>query len=132
MQTDAFDTGIGAVLSQVDEKGKEHPIGFISRQLKDRELRWSTVEKECFSVVWALRKLRPYLYGTHFTVQTDHKPLKWLMNMKGENPKLLRWSISLQGFDFTIEHRPGVQHSNADGLSRMFNRPEQETHPGVD
>ena len=69
---------------------------------------------------WSLKKPRPYLFGTHFRVQTDHRPLRWLMQMKRENPKLLRWSISLQGMDFTVEHRPRTDHANADGLSRFF------------
>ncbi|KAJ1130301.1 hypothetical protein NDU88_008654 [Pleurodeles waltl] len=120
VQTDASEHGIGAVLAQLNEEGQDQPVVFISRRLLPREQRWSAIEREAFAVVWALKKLRPYLFGTHFLVQTDHRPLRWLMQMRGENPKLLRWSISLQGMDFTVEHRPGVDHANADGLSRYF------------
>ncbi|KAJ1140371.1 hypothetical protein NDU88_006726 [Pleurodeles waltl] len=120
VQTDASEHGIGAVLAQLNEEGRDQPVVFISRRLLPREQRWSAIEREAFAVVWALKKLRPYLFGTHFRVQTDHRPLRWLMQMRGENPKLLRWSISLQGMDFTVEHRPGVDHANADGLSRYF------------
>ncbi|KAJ1134269.1 hypothetical protein NDU88_000722 [Pleurodeles waltl] len=120
VQTDASELGVGAVLSQLNSEGQDQPVAFISRRLTPREKRWSAIEREAFAVVWALKKLRPYLFGTHFIVQTDHKPLLWLKQMKGENPKLLRWSISLQGMDYTVEHRPGSTHSNADGLSRYF------------
>ncbi|KAJ1143845.1 hypothetical protein NDU88_010147 [Pleurodeles waltl] len=120
VQTDASEHGIGAVLAQLNEEGRDQPVVFISRRLLPREQRWSAIEREAFAVVWALKKLRPYLFGTHFLVQTDHRPLRWLMQMRGENPKLLRWSISLQGMGFTVEHRPGVDHANADGLSRYF------------
>ncbi|KAJ1184471.1 hypothetical protein NDU88_001277 [Pleurodeles waltl] len=120
VQTDASEHGIGAVLAQLNEEGSDQPVVFISRRLLPREQRWSAIEREAFAVIWVLKKLRPYLFGTHFRVQTDHRPLRWLMQMGGENPKLLRWSISLQGIDFTMEHRPGVDHANADGLSRYF------------
>lgn len=129
VQTDASDKGVGAVLAQLNEKGREHPVAFISRRLLPREQNWSAVEKECFAIVWALRRFRPYLFGAKFVVQTDHKPLKWLMAMKGENPKLLRWSISLQGLDFTVEHKAGLQHGNADGLSRRFIQSDDRSSP---
>ncbi|KAJ1199297.1 hypothetical protein NDU88_003134 [Pleurodeles waltl] len=128
VQTDASEHGIGAVLSQLNEEGLDQPVAFISRRLLPRERRWSAIEREAFAVVWALKKLRPYLFGTHFRVQTDHRPLRWLMQMRGENPKLLRWSISLQGMDFTVEHRPGTEHANADGLSRFFRLSDENSH----
>ncbi|KAJ1159544.1 hypothetical protein NDU88_000051 [Pleurodeles waltl] len=127
VQTDASELGVGAVLSQLNSEGQDQPVAFISRRLTPREKRWSAIEREAFAVVWALKKLRPYLFGTHFIVQTDHKPLLWLKQMKGENPKLLRWSISLQGMDYTVEHRPGSSHSNADGLSRYFHLDNEDS-----
>ncbi|KAJ1142020.1 hypothetical protein NDU88_008348 [Pleurodeles waltl] len=129
VQTDASEHGIGAVLSQTNDDGLDQHVAFISRRLLPREQRWSAIEREAFAVVWSLKKLRPYLFGTHFLVQTDHRPLRWLMQMKGENPKLLRWSISLQGMDFIVDHRPGIAHANADGLSRFFHL-ENEDHLG--
>ncbi|KAJ1117862.1 hypothetical protein NDU88_006058 [Pleurodeles waltl] len=126
VQTDASEEGIGAVLAQVNEEGQDQPVAFISRRLLPREKRWSAIEREAFAVVWSLKKLRPYLFGTHFCVQTDHRPLRWLRQMRGENPKLLRWSISLQGMDFTVEHRPGTAHANADGLSRFFHLADED------
>ncbi|KAJ1206276.1 hypothetical protein NDU88_001685 [Pleurodeles waltl] len=128
VQTDASEHGIGAVLSQLNEEGLDQPVAFISRRLLPRERRWSAIEREAFAVVWALKKLRPYLFGAHFRVQTDHRPLRWLMQMRGENPKLLRWSISLQGMDFMVEHRPGTEHANADGLSRFFRLSDENSH----
>ncbi|KAJ1133341.1 hypothetical protein NDU88_011636 [Pleurodeles waltl] len=127
VQTDASELGVGAVLSQHNSEGQDQPVAFISRRLTPREKRWSAIEREAFAVVWSLKKLRPYLFGTHFIVQTDHKPLLWLKQMKGENPKLLRWSISLQGMDYTVEHRPGSSHSNADGLSRYFHLDNEDS-----
>ncbi|KAJ1133223.1 hypothetical protein NDU88_011520 [Pleurodeles waltl] len=91
VQTDASESGVGAVLSQLNAEGQDQPVAFISRRLTPREKRWSAIEREAFAVDWVLKKLRPYLFGTHFIVQTDHNPRLWLKQMKGENPKLLRW-----------------------------------------
>ena len=77
VQTDASETGVGAVLSQLHE-GEEHPIIFISRKLLPREQKYSTVEKECLAIKWALETLKYYLLGRHFTLVTDHAPLVWM------------------------------------------------------
>ena len=46
LQTDASDCVAGAVLSQIDSDGEEHPVAYISRKLLPPEERYSTVEKE--------------------------------------------------------------------------------------
>jgi phospholipid-translocating ATPase len=45
LQVDASDRGLGAVLSQLDNKGLDHPIMYFSRKLLDRETNYPTVEK---------------------------------------------------------------------------------------
>ena len=72
LQTDASESGIGAVLSQADEEGVEHPVAYYSRKLLPRETHYATVEKECLAVVSGVKFFRVYLEGTKFTVETDH------------------------------------------------------------
>ncbi|XP_065438320.1 uncharacterized protein LOC135981052 [Chrysemys picta bellii] len=116
--TDASDTGLGAVLMQEDEKGERHPIVYLSKKLLPREQNYAAIEKECLAMVWALKKLEPYLFGRHFTVHTDHSPLTWLHQMKGANAKLLRWSLLLQDYDMDVVHVKGRDNLIADALSR--------------
>ncbi|CAM4553814.1 unnamed protein product [Lepidochelys olivacea] len=116
--TDASDTGLGAVLMQEDEKGERHPIVYLSKKLLPREQHYAAIEKECLAMVWALKKLEPYLFGRHFTVYTDHSPLTWLHQMKGANAKLLRWSLLLQDYDMDVVHVKGSANLIADALSR--------------
>ena len=78
LQTDASDRGLGAVLSQADDLGEEYPVSFASRKLLPREANYSTIEKECLAIVWALKVFHVYVYGQSFTVQIDHQPLSWL------------------------------------------------------
>ena len=63
LQTDASDTGVGALLSQYDDDGIDHPIAYFSRKLLPRETRYSTVEKECLAIKLATHAFRVYLYS---------------------------------------------------------------------
>lgn len=117
LHTDASEGGVGAVLSQVLD-GAEHPVTFISRQLLPHEHHYSTVEKECLAIKWAVSKLRYYLLGRQFTLVTDHAPLKWMSQNRDSNARVTRWFLSLQDFQFKVEHRAGRHHLNADALSR--------------
>lgn len=116
--TDASGVALGAILAQVDDEGKEYVCHYESRLLKGPEIHYGISEKECLGIVWAIRKFRPYLYGTQFQVITDHSALKWLMSIKDPTGKLARWSVYLQGYDFEIIHRKGTSHLNVDILSR--------------
>ncbi|KAI8498470.1 hypothetical protein Bbelb_236720 [Branchiostoma belcheri] len=120
IQVDACDNGIGAVLSQEDADGRDHPIAYRSRKLTDRQRKWSTIEKECYAILFATEQFRYYIYGRPCTVQSDHKPLTWLGQLRDKNRRLMRWSFLLQEHDITFEHKKGVQNGNADGLSRAW------------
>ena len=119
LQTDASDRGVGAVLSQKDGDGEEHPVGYFSKKLLPREERYSTVEKECLAIKLAIQAFRVYLLGRKFTIQTDHRSLEWLHRLKENNARLTRWSLALQPYNFVVEHRAGIKNGNADALSRV-------------
>ncbi|CAM4676289.1 unnamed protein product [Lepidochelys kempii] len=116
--TDASERGVGAVLMQKGPDQEFHPVVFLSKKLSERESNWSVTEKECYAIVYALEKLRPYVWGRRFHLQTDHAALKWLHTVKETNRKLLRWSLALQDFDFDIQHISGASNKVADALSR--------------
>jgi len=69
--------------------------------------------------VWGIKHLRPYLYVRRFKVVSDHKPLKWIMNVKDPGSRLLRWRIQLEEYDYEIMYKPGGQNTNAYALSRV-------------
>ena len=117
VQADASEVGLGAVLSQIHE-GEEHPVLYLSRKLLPRERNYATVEKEGLAIKWALETLRYYLLGRRFTLVTDHAPLQWMAKNKESNSRVTRWFLGLQPFNFSVIHRPGRTHGNADALSR--------------
>jgi hypothetical protein len=119
LQTDASETGLGAVLSQIQE-GEEHPVLYISRKLTPAERNYATVEREALAIKWAVLELRYYLLGRKFTLYTDHAPLQWMARAKDTNARVTRWFLALQDFCFEVRHRAGAQNANADGLSRFW------------
>ncbi len=117
VQTDASLHGIGAVLLQ-EEQGQLEPVVYISRKLLPREVNYSTVEKECLAVKWALDSLRYYLLGRKFRLETDHRALAWLGRMRDTNARITRWFLAMQPFDFEVLYMSGSQNCTADFLSR--------------
>ena len=118
LQTDASERGVGAVLSQYDDDGMEHPIAYFSKKLLPREERYSTVEKECLAIKLGIQAFKVYLLGRQFEIQTDHRALVWLDRLNEHNARLTRWSLALQLYQFVVIHRPGRANGNADALSR--------------
>lgn len=115
---DASNSGLGSVLSQKDEEGRDKPISFISRALNTHERNYNTTEKECLAIVWSVDKFNHYLYGRRFNILSDHKPLVWLDSVEDPGAKLLRWRLKLNNYNYKIDYTPGKTNYVADELSR--------------
>lgn len=125
LRTDASEKGIGGMLLQLTKSGQEQPICFMSKSFNSAQQKWSTIEQECFGIVHAILNWADYLLGHHFIIETDHRNLIWLQ--KATTPKLIRWGLRLQEFDFTVKHIAGSTNQVADGLSRCLHMlPEAE------
>ena len=119
LYTDACDYAIGAILCQKDEVGVERPVVYLSKQLSDTQRRWATIEKEAYAVVYALKQLRPYLWGAEYRTFTDHKPLTSLFTKDLNNTKIQRWAVLLAEYNCRVEYHKGKLNIRADMLSRI-------------
>jgi len=119
LDTDASDVAIGAVLSQKID-GVERPISFFSRVLTGAQRNYCATRRELLAAVAAFQYFRHYLLGAHVILRTDHNSLTWLKNFKRPEGILARWIETLAEYDYSIEHRPGRLHSNADAISRQM------------
>lgn len=118
LRVDASLQGLGAVLLQVGEDQQSHPIAFVSRSLTKNERNLGITELECLGCVWALSYLRHLVHGRHVKIVTDHSAIRWLKSIKDPTGKLARWAIKLSEFQYTVVHRSGSKHKDADCLSR--------------
>ena len=120
LDTDACFSGIGAVLSQV-QNGCEKVIAYGSRLLSAHEKGYCVTRKELLAIYEYVLYFRHYLYGKKFDIRTDHKALKFLKSSsKPISPQFQTWLSELSGYDFDLKYRKGENHNNADGLSRLL------------
>ena len=119
LRTDAFDYGVGAVLTQ-EHDSKLFPVCYASKKLSNAERNYSTIEKECLAIVWALKRFNIYLYGVHSVLQVDHEPLKYVNSAKFSNGRLMRWAMFLQSCNFRVEDIMGSDNVGADYISRTI------------
>ena len=107
---DASAYGLGCVLSHVLPGGQERPIAFASRTLNAAERRYSQKDKGALSIVWRVKKCYMYLYGRHFRLITDHKPLLSILSAEqGTNAttaaRLQGHALFLAGHDYEIIYK---------------------------
>ena len=122
---------IGAVLTRMHEDG-EHPVVYISRVLTAQEQNYSATERECLALLWAIKRLRPFLEGYKFTAITKHSSLKWLSNLKEPNGWLARWALELQQWNFDVIYRKVSLNHVSDALSRISYKEMAENDEGSD
>ena len=117
LDTDASDTGIGAVLSQCQD-GVERVVAYASRSLDCRERNYCVTRKELLAVVHFIKYFKQYLLGRSFKVRTDHAALAWLRRTPDPVGQQARWLEAMEEYNFIVEHRSDSKHANADALSR--------------
>ncbi|KAH9398026.1 hypothetical protein TYRP_019400 [Tyrophagus putrescentiae] len=116
---DASNLATGAVLLQAIN-GERRIVDFMSKTFNDTEKRYSTIEREATAILWALEKWEHLLYGRQFRIETDHRPLQWLISKIDVPGKLGRWALRLMEFDIEgIDYVKGNDNFLADALSRI-------------
>ncbi|GFN98796.1 Zinc finger protein [Plakobranchus ocellatus] len=117
LRTDASDRGLGAALMQ-ENKDTLFLVANASKKLTDSERKYSVTEREDLAIVWGMKKFLLYLYGTVFTLQSDHGALQFLNAVKFDSPRIMRWALALQVYNFDVQYIKGSENIGADYLSR--------------
>jgi len=126
LETDACDSGIGAVLSQ-----EGRPLAFMSKALGVKDLGLSIYKKEYLAILMAVDKWRHYLEQDQFIIQTDHESLTYLLDQKIHTPIQKKGLTKLLGLNYRIRYKKGKENKAADALSRRIMQSE-DSCPGTD
>ena len=122
---DASDFAMGALLGQKAENVFK-AIYYASKTFHEAQENYSTTEKEMLAIVFVCENFRPYILGSHVIIHTDHAAIKYLMAKKEAKPRLIRWVLLLQEFDFEIKDKKGCDNVIVDHLSRVEKPAVQE------
>jgi len=122
VSADASSYGLGAVLEQQQKDKTWLPVAYQSRSLSSCEQRYAQIEEEALAATWACERFNSYLLGKTFLIQTDHKPLIYLLSSAKDLDclplRIQRFRMRLMKYRFTIVHVPGKDLTSADTLSR--------------
>lgn len=121
LHCDASSYGYGSVLLQKQTTGKFHPVFYFSQRTTPAESRYHSFELECLSVIYSIKRFHVYLAGIHFKIVTDCNSFRLTLDKQTINPRISRWALFLQNYDFEIIHRPGTRMGHVDALSRCHN-----------
>lgn len=126
LTTDASDYCIGGVLYQ-EINGERKNIYFHSQMLPKAQQKWSTIEKEALAIYYCVTRMKLFLLGREFIIQTDHCPLQNMHNKPSQNRRVDRISLILQQYTIKeIRHISGKCNCLADYLSRYPRQTEDE------
>lgn len=120
LHTDASSKGFGAALMQKQTDGKYHPTAYFSKTTSAAESKYHSFELETLAIIYALRRFRVYLEGIPFKIITDCNSLTMTLEKKQVNPRIARWALELENFNYTIQHRGGNSMGHVDALSRCY------------
>lgn len=118
LHTDASKYGLAGILIQKTDSGVNQPIAYFSRKTTIDEQKYHAYELETLAVIASLQRFRVYLLGLKFTLITDCNALRATLTKRDLIPRIARWWIVIQEYNFDIQYKPGHTMSHVDALSR--------------
>ena len=97
LSVEASPYGLGTAITHVYLNGTCHPTAYASQTLNELEKHYGEIDKEALAIMFGLKRLHEYLYGRHFTILTDHKPLEHIFWPKMAIPSLAAMRLQQRG-----------------------------------
>ena len=119
LRTDSSMYAMGCHLVQYSDPKHKRLLACASKTLNAAQSRYSTSERECLAICFALEKFRPYIFGRQIDIVCDHLGLQFLMTKKAPAGRLSKMAMKIMGYNFRIIYNKGVKLSDADFLSRI-------------
>jgi len=118
LHTDASIHGFGAILMQKQMSGLWGPIAYFSKATSDAEINYHSFELEMLAIVKAVERFHMYLQGIAFKIYTNCNSVILAMKKININPRIARWSMVLQNYQYKLKHRSSVKMAHVDCLCR--------------
>lgn len=114
------------------QQGVANVVAYASHVLSATECNWSTFDRGWWAIVWSVRHFLHYLQGCPFIIVTDYQPLLGLKKMpidRDPTGRRARWALELDVYNWVIQHRNGIKHTNADSLPRRPSQTDAASQP---
>ena len=120
IECDTSKYALGAILTQIDDEGRRHPISFLSKSFDQHEQNYGIEERELLSIIRALREWRHLIIGGKYptVILTDHRNIETWSKPRVLKGRLNRWYQELSEYNAEIKYMPGSKMVQADALSR--------------
>ena len=82
ISSDASSFGLGAVIAQIQADGWRRAVAYASRAMSETERRYAQIKKDALAITWVCDKFSDFLIGSTFLIETDHKPLIPLLELR--------------------------------------------------
>jgi hypothetical protein len=127
IETDGRDCALGAVLSQIQETKRLHPVAYHSRKFKPAEINYDVHDQEMLAIVTAFKEWEHMLKSVagEITAYTDHKNCSILLPQK-PGPDGKRVGQSTSPSNFNVIYRSGEKNTKADVLRRRWDNALKE------
>jgi hypothetical protein len=130
LAVDASPVGVGAVLSHKMPDGSEKPIQYASKTLNNTQQKYAQIDREAYALIFGIKKF--HQYGRKFDLITDNKPVSQIFSPQKSLPlltlsRMQHYAIFLQDYNYNIIYRSTNLHSNADAISRLPIKAEDDS-----
>lgn len=108
LHCDASSIGFGSILMQKQADNRFHPVFYFSKRTTEQESKYHSYELECLAIIFSLKRFHHYLQDIHFKIVTDCDSFRLTLSKKEVVPRIMRWCLLLQNYDFDTE----IEHKN--------------------
>ncbi|RDY12184.1 Retrovirus-related Pol polyprotein from transposon 17.6, partial [Mucuna pruriens] len=107
-----LEESMGYILGQQDAIGKkEQTIYYLSKKFTDCEKRYPALERTCYTLVWALKRLRQYMLANTTCLISKTNPIKYIFEKSALIGRIARWQMALSKYDIVYTSQKAIKES---------------------